>query len=274
MARSLTARRRFAIGIAVTAVIAMALTLWAVGAIPGLERTPQRAGAQSPIDKAPVPPPAPEELGNPTDLVASAAQQSGAVELRWTPAVNADFHLVYLIKSRSSTGSYWNGTADVDGTALISNLEIGAAYWFIVIAGQAIDSAENYRYSDWSNWARATPAAATTRPTAPTPPTDSTQTDSTQTTTDQTETSRYAEFEGRVLSIDRADQSFQLRVYESEHLGGLDRPSVITVERTAGRAIPSWIRVGRFVEAEGRYYSSSETLIASELELEDDDDDD
>ena len=270
------AHRSLTLGLGVCAVLALGLTLWVMGSMPWSGGPSRSIDAQSPIDKAPVPPSPEEVLGDPTDLVASPAAQAGAVDLQWTPGANADFHLVYIFKSRAPRGAYWNGTANPDGSALIEDLDGGDAYWFIVIAGQAVDSNESYRYSEWSNWSRATPRTVDVRPVAPTPPDtdDDGPTSRSSESTTTAETSRRAEFEGRVLSVNRVDQTFTMRVYEAEHLGGLPRPSIITVERSNGRAIPSWVRVGRFVEAEGDYLSSTETLVATEIDLEDDDDDD
>lgn len=248
----------------VSTAIAIALMLWSLDAVPGVQVGHQRTAAQEPI-QTPPPPELPQAvLGNPTSLTATAGILSGNVGLRWTPAANADIHLVYLIKADGTDGSYWSGTPNADGTASIDALDVGVGYMFIVIAGQESETPGTYRWSEWSNWARATPIRLSSLPGAPT------QLGSAEIQT----VVRYAEFEGRVVSIDRSSRSFQLRVYETEYLRGVSVPSVVTVERSSDRSLPTWLRVGRYVEAEGRYYSSSQRLVAWEIEAEDDDWDD
>ena len=250
--------------LAIAALIAIGLTLWSPDPIPGLPIGRESTTAQEPIDLPP-PPQLPEAvLGNPTDLVATTGAASGVVNLTWTPAANADIHLVYLTKADGADGRYWSGTPSPSGSASIESLDGGVRYLFIVIAGQALETLGSYRWSEWSNWFAATPSAQSG---VPTPPIRSRVVDS-------AEVVRYAEFEGRVISIDRIARSFRMRVYEVEHLRGVSFPSVVTIERTSDRALPSWLRVGRYVEAEGRYYSSSDTLVAWEIEAEDDDWDD
>lgn len=263
--RFLRSRERILAGmLTVAAVIAVALTLWSLDAIPGMELGQQRAAAQEPIETPP-PPELPQAvLGNPTNLVATAGLVSGAVDLSWIPAANADIHLLYLVKAGGADGRYWSGTPDAGGTASVEGLDVGVRYMFIVIAGQALETPGTYRWSEWSNWAGATPVDQSGLPTPPTQPG----------TDESEEIVRYAEFEGRVVSIDRTARSFRLRVYEAEHLRGVSLPSVVTVERASDRSLPGWLLVGRYVEAEGRYYSSSQTLVAWEIEAEDDDWDD
>ncbi len=263
--RILRSRERTLGGIlTVAAALAVALTLWSLEAIPGEPFSQHRTAAQVSIETPP-PPQLPQAvLGNPTNLAASVGRLSGAVDLSWTPAANANIHLVYLIKADGTDGRYWSGTPEANGSAVIESLDVGVRYMFIVIAGQALQTPGTYRWSEWSNWARATPVDNSN---LPSPPTQSRS-------VDPQEVVRYAEFEGRVVSIDHASRSFRLRVYEVEHLRGVSTPTTVTVERTSDRSLPSWLRVGRYVEAEGRYYSSTQTLVAWEIDAEDDDWDD
>ena len=82
--------------------------------------------------------------------------------------------------------------------------------------------------------------------------------------------SSYAEFEGRVVAVDVEDRSFRLRVLEAEHARGVQVPAEVTVELPGSWTVPGWIRVGRYVEVEGRFVAGENVLYASEIELEDD----
>ena len=82
--------------------------------------------------------------------------------------------------------------------------------------------------------------------------------------------SSYAELEGRVVAVDVGDRSFRLRVLEAEHARGIRIPTEVTVELRESWTVPGWIRVGRYVEVEGRFVVEENVLYASEIELEDD----
>ena len=114
-------------------------------------------------------------LGNPTGLTASPGAQSGEVVLRWTPAANATVHWVYLMKEDGTDARYWPQAQAGDAATLtVTGLDVGATYWFLVIAGQ--EQADGTPlWSGWSNWAEAAVEGIDGLP--PEPP-DDTSTDS------------------------------------------------------------------------------------------------
>ena len=90
-------------------------------------------------------------LGNPTNLTAAPGDQSGEVDLRWTPAANATAHWVYLARVGGGDSRYWeNAFAGDANTATITGLEPGKTYRFWVQAGQERSDGTT-QGSEWSN---------------------------------------------------------------------------------------------------------------------------
>ena len=107
-------------------------------------------------------PPPQVVLGDPTNLQAAAAG-AGQVRLTWRPGFNANAHWIWSVKP-DGTGGTWTQTAGGVGSHIISGLERGQAYWFIVIAGRSVNGVQEW--SQFSNWIRASVGAAGTAPTA------------------------------------------------------------------------------------------------------------
>ena len=98
-------------------------------------------------------------LGSPVGLTASSGPGVGQVSLRWTPAANATMHRVFLI---SLDGRYYEWHDAGHGEAVISSLEIGQEYHFIVVAGQVQPDGISVLWSGFTNWVTATAAAIPT----------------------------------------------------------------------------------------------------------------
>ncbi len=261
---SLRDGNRLRAGLVVGAITAAALVIAVVAGgiqIGQFETTPTAAQTE---DDTPPPPALPTALGNPIGLAASVGSAAGSVDLTWTAAANAELHLVYLVAADGSGGRYWPRLSGSSSDVTITNLIGGQRYFFIVIAGrESSTNAGSYQWSEWSNWKAETAPRLGGLPNPPALP-----------ETEAREYSRYAEFEGSVVSVDRADKSFRLRITESEYLSLSSLPDIVTVDLSSFRSVPSWLIAGRNVEVEGRYYSASQTMRAHEIELEDDDDDD
>ena len=104
-------------------------------------------GEQSITVDAPVPPPPPVALGDPTNLRASSSGP-GQVRLTWRPTPGAEVHWLWSVKANSSGGK-WTEASGVAGSAIITDLESGQTYWFMVLAGGTVNGAPVW--SQWSN---------------------------------------------------------------------------------------------------------------------------
>ena len=103
-------------------------------------------GEQSIIVNGPAPPDVP--LGNPTNLRASAAGP-GQVRLDWLPALGAQVHWIWSVKTDGTGGKYTRASGNA-GTATVTGLENGQTYWFIITAGRIGNGAQEW--SQWSLW--------------------------------------------------------------------------------------------------------------------------
>ena len=250
---------RWAVGL--VAVIAMVALLFGVNSDrPGLTAGP----AQTP----PATPQAPDvQLGNPTNLTAAPGGNPGDVALRWNPADNATFHLVYLVQVGSASGHYHLASGGDAGAATVSGLQFGQPYWFIVVAGRPGDGGAPFQWSQWSNWIKATPVS----PVLPTPPSVP---GATIEPTQEAVCCGNAEIEGIVIAVDTVANTFTVRVVEYEHFRGNRPANPMTVDYSSVEFVEIWLRSGLYVEAEGSYDPANGILRAYEVERDNRDDDD
>ncbi len=227
--------------------------------------------------------------GSPNGLTAAPGivpdAPPGSVVVRWVPATTASLHLVYLVKADGTGGRYWQA-ADGAYATTITDLDIGQAYWFAVVAGRPGADGEPYQWSQWSNWAQATPVLPglpppplrpqpTVTATAVAPGSSSNAPTRTPSPGSQSSgSSRYVEIEGIVTSINAEAGTFVAEVREHEYFGANPPPAQVTVDYNRVSFIANWISNGLYVEAEGSYDAASATLYAREVEREDRDDDD
>ena len=104
---------------------------------------------QSPEPPGPTAPGAP---AGPTGLTAVPGPDAGQVSLSWTPVADAALRLVWSARP-DGTSSRWHDAGS--GSAVISGLEAGLEYSFVVIAGYAASDGEISRWSGFSNRVRA-----------------------------------------------------------------------------------------------------------------------
>ena len=108
-----------------------------------------------------------DSLSAPTNLIAMAGSESGAVDLRWNPPAGARYHFVAWIPEESQN-LFEAGTLPVsaEGRASVTGLEVGKTYRFVVIAGRWDWSTDfGPKWSPWSGWVSATAAAPNPPPT-------------------------------------------------------------------------------------------------------------
>ena len=122
--------------------------------------------------QTPLPAAEPQSVGAVANLTASAdGQETGAVRLTWSEAQNAQVHFVVYVKSAElSAGNY--GSAQMvpfaGSQGIISGLEGGTAYSFIVIGMRWNWVEYGTVWGSWSDWVSATPGgSASATSTAP-----------------------------------------------------------------------------------------------------------
>ena len=217
------------------------------------------------------PPPPPLPPGKPTGLFATPHTAADQILLRWTPGANATVHFLYLVKADGTGGRYWDALAGSADTVTVAALATGTQYLFAVVAGRN-DGAGAYEWSDWSDWARGTPGLPAPPP-LPTNVPGGSVSPTTEAGSGESNGHDGADIEGTVLSIDTTANTFTVQVSEYEHFGQNTPTSPITVDYGQLEHVETWVIVGSYVEVEGNYEPSTNTLRAYEIESEDDDDD-
>ena len=104
----------------------------------------------------------PQSVGPTTNLTASTdGQEAGAVRLTWSEAENAQVHFVVYVKSAELTaGNYGSAhmTPFAGSEGVISGLEGGTSYGFIVIGMRWNWAEYGTVWGDWSDWTTEAPA--------------------------------------------------------------------------------------------------------------------
>ncbi len=231
----------------------------------------QEASAQDPTGtvSSPTPPSAPP--GTPTGLHAFPTSSPGSVVLRWDSPAEPVVHIVYAVRLDGTDGRYWITRGNTSEVTM-DGLEFGQAYWITAIAGRPVANTGRYVWSNWSNWYQATPSFPLPPPLPSSTQTVGTATSSTPTSSASPASDRYVEIKGSVTSINSNAGTFVVRITYHEYFGSVTPPSTITVDYNRLRNVGNWLQVGWYIEAEGDYSASSNTLYAREIERESSDD--